>query len=386
MLFVTLVLDGVGIGAQPDAAAYGEADPDTLGHVCASQRPHLPNLAALGLGCIRPLDGVPCADAPKASYGKMREVSAGMDSTTGHWELAGLVLDRPFPTYPNGFPPALVERFRAEAGLVGVLDGGVASGTEVVERLGPEHERTGFPILYTSADSVFQVAAHTGTIPLDRLYALCATARRAVCVGGDAVGRVIARPFEGAAGAYRRLSPQRKDFALEPPAPPLQSVLQAHGVRTLAVGKIGDLFAGVGFDRLVKTASNAEGVARVHDAIAEAVADGRPTFVWANLVDFDQEFGHRNDAPGFARALEAFDADLPGLLAALPAGARLLVTADHGNDPTTPGTDHNREHVPVLLTGGAPRGLGLRASFADHAATVAAYFGVTGVAGASFLD
>lgn len=375
-LFVTIVLDGVGIGAAPDAADYFEADCDTLGHVVATERPHLPHLQALGLGNIRPLDGLPPAERPRAAYGKMQEVSAGMDSTTGHWELAGLVLDRPFPTYLDGFPPELLAAFVEAAGLPGVLNGGVASGTEVIMRLGAEHEATGYPIVYTSADSVFQVAAHTDVVPLDRLYALCATARTQVCTGAHAVGRVIARPFTGQVGAYTRLSDKRRDFSLAPPTPPLQQVLQTHGVRTEAVGKIGDLFADVGFDAVYKTKSNAEGVARTLERMEALAASGQPAFLWTNLVDFDQEYGHRNNAPGFARALEAFDAALPDLLAALPADGRLLLTADHGNDPTTPGTDHNREYVPVLLVGAPPRDLGTRASFADHAATVADYFGV----------
>lgn len=392
-LFVTLVLDGVGIGAAPDAGAYGEDFCDTLGHVLERERPELPHLEALGLGCIRPLPNLACVPAPRAAYGRMREVSAGMDSTTGHWELAGLTLAEPLPTYAGGFPAALLDRFARAAGLDGVHDGGVSSGTEVIERLGARHQATGRPIVYTSADSVFQIATHVDTVPLDALYAMCGVARTQVCVGEHAVGRVIARPFTGGSGAaghgaggYRRLSEKRRDYALVPPSPPLQAHLQAAGVRTVAVGKIGDLFANAGFDACVKTTSNAEGIARTLGAMREAAATGAPTFVWTNLVDFDQEHGHRNDAPGFARALEAFDRSLPALLAALPGGARLFLTADHGNDPTTPSTDHNREYVPALLVGGAARDVGLRATFADHAATVAAYFGVAGVAGTSFLD
>ena len=375
-LFVTIVLDGVGIGAQPDAHRYGEPEADTLGHVIARERPALPHLHSLGLGNIRPLEGLRPADAPRAAWGKMQEVSAGMDSTTGHWEMAGLVLEQPFPTYPNGFPDALIARFLEATGCSGVLDGGVASGTEVVERLGERHQQTGHPILYTSADSVFQIAAHVDVVPLDTLYAWCDTARTAVCVGEHAVGRVIARPFGGTTGAYVRLSDKRKDFSLAPPAPPLQAVLQQHGVRTVAVGKIGDLFAHVGFDDVHKTRSNEQGVAQTVAQMRMLAAAQTPAFVWTNLVDFDQEYGHRNDAPGFARALEAFDQALPALLDALPPGGRLVLTADHGNDPTTPGTDHNREFVPLIVVGSEPRDLGLRATFADHAASVAAYFGL----------
>lgn len=386
MLFVTIVLDGVGIGAAPDAHLYVERDCDTLGHVLAAEQPHLPNLEALGLGNIRPLPPMAAASAAAAAYGKMQEVSAGMDSTTGHWELAGLTLERAFPTYLEGFPQDLLDRFVAASGVPGALDGGVASGTEVIARLGDEHRATGKPIVYTSADSVFQIAAHTDVIPLDDLYRMSDIARREVCVGEHAVGRVIARPFTGESGAYTRLSAKRKDYALVPFAPTLQDRLREAGVRTVAVGKIGDLFAGVGFDESVKTASNAEGVEKTIAAMRKAVDSGTPTFVWTNLVDFDQEYGHRNDAPGFARALEAFDAALPQILAVLPDGGRLFITADHGNDPTTPGTDHNREYVPALLYGGPAGDLGLRSTFADHAATVADFFGAPGVSGTSMLN
>lgn len=383
-LFVTIVLDGVGIGAQPDAHRYGEADADTLGHVVATQRPNLPNLQALGLGNIRPLDGLPPADEPRAAFGKMQEVSAGMDSTTGHWELAGLVLDTPFPTYPNGFPPELTARFVEASGCGGALDGGVASGTEVIQRLGEQHQATGHPILYTSADSVFQIATHVDVVPLDTLYRWCEIARDVVCVDAHAVGRVIARPFTGTPGAYTRLSEKRRDFSLPPAGAPIQSVLQAQGVKTVAVGKIGDLFAGVGFDAIHKTESNAQGIAQTIAQMQMLGQSDVPAFLWTNLVDFDQEYGHRNDAVGFARALEAFDEALPRLLDALPVDGRLVLTADHGNDPITPGTDHNREFVPLLVVGEEPRDLGLRATFADHAASVAAYFGVPSETGTAW--
>jgi phosphopentomutase len=375
-MFVTIVLDGVGVGAQPDAEHYGDVGSHTLGHVCAERRPELPNLARLGLGRIAALDGVPAVDDPVASFGQMTEVSAGKDSTTGHWELAGLRLDAPFPTYPDGFPPGLIDRFLEATGCDGVLANKPASGTAVIEEYGAEHERTGFPIVYTSADSVFQIAAHKDVISLDRLYELCRIAREEVCVGEHAVGRVIARPFVGTAGAYERVSSERKDFSRIPTRTTLQEALQASGVRTVAVGKIGDLFGNVGFDAVLKTKGNDEGVARTLDAIRDG--DER-TFVWTNLVDFDQLYGHRNDVEGFADALEAFDRALPALVEALPEGARLLLTADHGNDPCFPGTDHTREHVPILLVtkGGAEgRDLGRRPSFADHAATVADHFGV----------
>lgn len=377
-LFLTIVLDGVGIGAQPDAGAYGDAGSDTLAHVCAAARPALPHLARLGLGCIAPLPGVPPAAEPLAHYGRMQEVSAGKDSTTGHWELAGLLLEEPFPTYPDGFPPELVAAFLAHTGAEGALGGYPASGTAILDALGPQHQATGYPILYTSADSVFQIATHCDVVPLEALYRLCRVAREAVCVGPHAVGRVIARPFAGSPGAYHRLSDKRRDFSLRPPVPTLQEALQAHDVRTVALGKIGDLFGSVGFDVVEKTASNEDGVALTHAWLGRLAADeGRPAFVWVNLVDFDQNYGHRNDPAGFARALEAFDEALPSLLDALPPGAQLVITADHGNDPTTPSTDHSREYVPVLWYTGRPgQPLGTRATFADHAATVAAFFGV----------
>ncbi|MEM1096731.1 MAG: phosphopentomutase [Bacteroidota bacterium] len=376
-LWVTIVLDGVGIGAQPDAAAYGDAGSHTLGHVLARERPHLPHLEALGLGCITPLDGLAAVAHPAASYGKMREVSAGKDSTTGHWELAGLALDTPFPTYPKGFPEAVVDAFIAETGCGGILGNKPASGTAIIAEYGEEHQASGHPIVYTSADSVFQVAAHVEAVPLERLYAWCRVARASICVGPHAVGRVIARPFEGEAGVYQRISAQRKDFSLAPPSPPVQSALQAAGIRTIAVGKIADLFAGVGFDESHKTKSNAEGIATTVAQI-ERLA-GTRAFLWTNLVDFDQEYGHRNNPKGFAQALEAFDAALPEILSVLPADARLVITADHGNDPTTPSTDHSREYVPLLVVDPAQRvgrALGLRATFADHAASLAAYFDV----------
>ena len=365
---VTIVLDGCGVGDAPDAEAYGDAGADTLGHVVAEQAPNLHNLSRWGLGHL--VDGVPVPDAPAASWGRLTEVAAGKDSTTGHWSLAGLDIDTPFPTYPDGFP------FCREAGVDDVLCNAPGSGTAVIDAFGAEHEATGRPILYTSGDSVFQIAAHTGTVPLDRLYAMCRTARERVCVGRHAVGRVIARPFEGTTGDYRRISAARKDFSLPPPGPTLLDALQGAGVRTVCVGKVAALFAGQGVDEEIKTAGNADGVEKTLQAIAAAAG---PTFVWTNLVDFDELFGHRGDAPGFARALEALDAALPRLEAALAPGDVLIVTADHGNDPTTPGSDHTRERVPILMqTVGEASGrdVGTGATFADHAATVASLFGV----------
>ena len=374
--FVTIVLDGVGIGAQPDADRYGDAGSHTLKHVCAAASPRLPNFERLGLGCIGTLDGIGAVAEPAASYGKMQELSAGKDSTTGHWELAGLLLDQPFPTYPHGFPREVIDRFKELTGCDGVLGNKAASGTAIIDELGDEHVDTGYPIVYTSADSVFQVAAHKDVIPLEELYRMCEVARREVCVGSHGVGRVIARPFVGATGAYLRVSSERKDYSLAPPSATIQQALQRAGIHTVAVGKIGDLFGDEGFDEVVKTKSNEEGI---EETLRLMRAVDRPTFIWTNLVDFDQEFGHRNDPDGFARALEAFDERLPAFLEALPAESVLIITADHGNDPTTPSTDHSREFVPLLVYGGAAaagRNLGLRPSFNDHAASVAAFFNV----------
>ncbi|NBC01944.1 MAG: phosphopentomutase [Bacteroidetes bacterium] len=388
MLFVTIVLDGVGIGAQPDATVYGDDGSDTLGHVLATEQPALPTLAALGLGCIRDLAGVSCPEWPRARYGRMREVSAGKDSTTGHWELAGLRLDTPFPTYDEGFPDEVIDAFLEATGCGGVLGNKPASGTAIIAELGPAHEETGHPIVYTSADSVFQIAAHKDVIPLARLYEWCELARTKACVGNHAVGRVIARPFVGTPGSYTRISEERKDFSRALPRPPLHQVLQQAGVHTISIGKIADLFDTVGFDVMQKTKTNPAGIDATLHTIRERGALDEPTFVWTNLVDFDQEYGHRNDPAGFAAALEALDAALPDMLEALPDDAVLVLTADHGNDPTFPGTDHTREYVPLLVVGGSatPRNLGLRASFNDHAATVADYFGVAfETEGRSFL-
>lgn len=386
-VFVTIVLDGVGIGAQEDARKFGDFGADTLGHVCSLVRPTLPNLCRWGLGNIRPLEGIPPAIRPVADFGRMREVSAGKDSTTGHWELAGIQLQRPFPTYPEGFPEDLLRSFLALTGQGGWLGNEAASGTEIITRLGERHQATGWPIVYTSADSVFQVAAHVDVVPLPALYELCRIAREKVCVREHAVGRVIARPFQGEQGNYTRISSARKDFSLRPPETPVQSRLRAAGVHTIAVGKVGDLFDQVGFDACVKTQSNVEGVEESLRAVRDAAKSGTPTFVWSNLVDFDQEYGHRNDIRGFAAALEDFDAALPEIEHSMPAGSVLVLTADHGNDPSFPGTDHSREFVPLLVS--HPKSgsdLGLRSTFADHAASVAAFFGCGKVvSGESFL-
>ena len=374
-LFLTIVLDGVGIGAQPDAHEYGDENSHTLGHVCEVAQPVLPNLEKLGLGCIEPLAGLKAVIQPLASFGKMREVSAGKDSTTGHWELAGIKLSQPFPTFPQGFPDDLSAAFCQKTGYSGVLGNYPASGTAIIADHGAAHEQTGLPIVYTSADSVFQVAAHKEFLALDELYRICDIARHEICVGPYGVGRVIARPFVGVAGDYQRVSAERKDYSILPPQKPIQARLQEIGVRTVSVGKIADLFGSVGFDESYKTKSNTEGIKRTL-ALIDSVEPDENVFIWVNLVDFDQEFGHRNNPNGFARALEEFDQAIPQFIEKLAADSVWVITADHGNDPTTPGTDHSREYVPVLKYRKSDKGesLGLRKSFSDHAATVACFF------------
>ena len=373
------MLDGVGVGDAPDAAAYGDEGSDTLGHVCAMERPHLPNLERFGLGRICRLESVRAVRKPLAHVGRMTATAAGKDSTTGHWELAGVVVEPPFPLYPEGFPEEVIKSFCREGKVAGALGNRRESGTAIMDEFGEEHQRTGRPIVYTSGDSVFQIAAHVETLSLEELYRLCEVVRDRVCVAGHAVGRVIARPFDGEPSSYQRLSHARKDFSLKPPECTLQEILQETGVRTVSVGKIASLFDDVEFNTDIKTKGNMDGIGKTLEAIQTASQSSAPTFIWTNLVDFDELYGHRNNPQGFAQALEDFDQRLPELEAALPEGACLLLTADHGNDPTFPGTDHTRERVPLLFyrnnrAGG--RNLGTHSTFADHAATVADYFGV----------
>jgi phosphopentomutase len=345
-----IVLDAVGAGDLPDAADFGTEGSSTLAHVAeAVGGLEVPAMQALGLGNIMPLRGCPPRrDAPSV-HGRLRERSLGMDTTTGHWEMMGIVTERPFPTYPDGFPPDVIEAFSKATGRP-VIGNVAASGTEIVQRLGEEHRRTGAWIVYTSADSVFQIAAHEGTIPLEELYEACRIAR-AQLVGEHAVGRVIARPFEGDPGAFVR-TPRRHDFSLAPPRPNYLQALRARGITVHGVGKIGDIFAGRDVDHSRPTTSNAHGIA-VTTELLRTVADG--SFVFVNLVETDMLWGHRNDPRGFADALEEFDAGLPDMLAALHHGDLLLLTSDHGCDPTTPSTDHSREHgLLVAHIPGAP--------------------------------
>ena len=379
---IVIVLDSVGIGELPDAAAYGDRGSHTLGHICRATAVRLPTLESLGLGCIVPLDGIPAVREPKAAYGRMAERSPGKDSVTGHWEMMGLVLDRAFPTFPDGFPPDLIQRFEAAIGR-STLGNIVASGTEIIARLGAQHMRSGAPIVYTSADSVFQIAAHEAVIPVPELYGICQRAYE-LAVKGEGIGRVIARPFVGEPGAFVRTS-NRRDYAMPPRGETLLDRLTAAGIPVVAVGKIGDLFAHRGIDRSVHCASDGE----VMDAVEREMAASVEGLIFANLVDFDTQFGHRNDVAGYAANLERFDARLPRVVDALRPGDLLVVTADHGNDPSTPSTDHSREYVPVLVTGAAVRAgvnLGTRGTFADLGQTLAEGFGVPAlVAGKSFL-
>lgn len=366
-----VVLDSLGIGELPDAADYGDQGSDTLGNLARAVPLHLPNLARLGLGNIRPLEGIPPAPSPLACYGRSALASPGKDTTAGHWEMACIRLTRPFPTYPNGFPPEILREFQRRIGRE-ILGNVPASGTEIIERLGEEHLRTGRPIVYTSADSVFQVAAHEEVIPLPELYRTCEIARELLC-GEHEVGRVIARPFLGRPGAFVRDHRNRKDYAVAPPRGMLLDRLAEAGVRVCAVGKIYDIFLGRGIAEHRKTRDNAHGMAEILRA-AESFPQG---LVFANLVDFDSLYGHRNDAVGFARALEAVDAWLPELLGKLRQDDLLILTADHGNDPTTPSTDHSREYVPLLVYGARARrgvNLGTRSSLADLGRTVAENF------------
>jgi phosphopentomutase len=363
-----IVLDAVGAGDLPDAADFGTAGSSTIAHVAeAVGGLEVPAMQALGLGNIMPLRGCPPRrDAPSV-WGRLRERSLGMDTTTGHWEMMGILTERPFPTYPDGFPDEVIEAFSEATGRP-VIGNVAASGTEIIQRLGEEHQRTGAWIVYTSADSVFQVAAHEGTIPLEELYEACRTAR-AQLVDEHAVGRVIARPFEGEPGAYER-TPRRHDFSLAPPRPNYLQELRARGITVHGVGKIGDIFAGQDVDHSKPTNSNAHGIA-VTTELLRTVPDA--SFVFVNLVETDMLWGHRNDPRGFADALEEFDAGLPDMLAALHHGDLLVLTSDHGCDPTTPSTDHSREHALLVAhMPGAPL-VGARHdgdTFADVGATV----------------
>ena len=386
--FFLVVIDGLGIGAQEDAGQYGDESANTLAGVSRSTHCTLPNFEKLGLGNIEPLPSIPAAENPAASFGKMREVSAGKDSTTGHWELAGLTLEKPFPTYPDGFPEDVISRFCTATGNKGVLCNKPYSGTDVIRDYGKEHLSTGRPIVYTSADSVFQVACHTDITPVDTLYEWCKYAREEVLVNKHAVGRVIARPFEGKPGSFGRISEQRKDFSKTAPQPNLLSLLQAAGIKTYSIGKVIDLFAFSGFDQYRKTRSNAEGISQLLSLMSAGIDK---SFTFMNLIDTDQLYGHRQNPEGFAEALQEIDRALPAILGKMNEDDIVVFTGDHGNDPTDQSTDHTREFVPLLVISNQPdpgngENLGIRNTFADVSASVLDFFGCDNpLAGDSFM-
>jgi len=366
-----LVCDSFGVGRAPDAEAYGDAGSDTLGNTAAAVGGvHAPNLGRLGLGMLTTIVGVEPAAEPGSAHGRLTERSAGKDTTTGHWEMAGIVLDEPFPLYPNGFPAETIEAFESQIGR-GVLGNVPASGTEIIAELGEEHLRTGKPIVYTSGDSVFQVATHTDVVPLPTLYEWCRVARR-LLTGEHNVGRVIARPFTGEPGAFVR-RPERRDFSVPPPGPTLLDRCVEHAVAVYGVGKIQDIFAQQGITEARYSDSNDHGV----DLTIDYLRRRGPSLVFSNLVDFDSKYGHRNDPEGYAHAIEALDVRMPELVGALGGGV-LLLTGDHGCDPTTPSTDHSRERTPLLAAGlpAGPYDVGDRATYADLGATAADLLGV----------
>ena len=373
---ILIVLDGCGVGELPDAAKYGDSGSNTLGNLSLKIPGgfNLPNLQKLGLGNIIPLAGMEPSDKPSGNFGKMAERSPGKDSTDGHWEMAGLITEKPFPTYPRGFPPEAIEPFKKAIGR-DILANQTASGTEIIKELGDEHVRTGFPIIYTSADSVFQIACHEEVVPLEQLYDWCRIARN-ILAGEHAVGRVIARPFIGASGSYQRVGGHRQDFSLQPPRPTILDHIKKAGLEVVGVGKIHDVYAGQGLTQSLHSDGNHDGMAKILDAWPK-LSRG---LLMANLVEFDMTWGHRNDMAGFYQGLRDFDAWLPGLLKTMTKDDLLFITADHGNDPTTSSTDHSREYVPLLVYGpGIKSGidLGIRESFSDIAATLAEMFGIT---------
>ncbi len=377
-----IIIDGLGVGAQEDAHLYGDEEMNTLGHVSAETGVQLPNLEKMGLGNIIPLESISEVQNPTAAYGKMREVSAGKDSTTGHWEIAGIQLEKPFPTYPEGFPNEVISAFNKGIGVGKSLCNLPYSGTDVIRDYGEEHIKTGFPIVYTSADSVFQVACHEDVVPVDKLYEWCEFARTNICVGEHEVGRVIARPFTGT-HPFDRISDKRKDFSAIPPADNVVQLLQNGGIKTYSIGKVIDLFAGIGFSQYRKTKSNAEGISQLLSAMSAV----QNSFVFVNLIDTDQLYGHRLDPQGYAESLQEFDRALPAILSKLKDDDLLIITGDHGNDPCSDSTDHSREFVPLLVypksrtirltdspSDGLEAELGTRDTFADIAVSIAAFF------------
>lgn len=381
--FLLIVLDGAGIGAMPDAPEWGDAGSDTLGHILESRKLNLPNLQRYGLGNVRPLENVPPLDKPVGSYGRCALKSNGKDTTTGHWEMAGIILEQAFPTYPDGFPPAILDQFIKQTGVPGVLGNFAASGTEIIKDLGAEHVTTGKPIVYTSADSVFQIAAHEETIPLERLYEICETARK-ILDGEHKVGRVIARPFLGKPGEFYRTE-NRHDYAVPPPRANLLPALKDEDLDVVCIGKIASIYDSMGVTEDLTAKNNQQSI----DQTIHALQQDTHGLIFSNLVDFDMLYGHRRDTAGFANALEHFDSSLPHIEAAMREDDLMIITADHGNDPTFPGTDHTREYAPLLVYGKSARpgvNLGTRASLADIGQTVAENFGLKLTAGESFLS
>ena len=377
-----IVLDGAGIGAMPDAADWGDSGSDTFGHILESRQLRLPNLQRYGLGNIRPLAGVPALAQTAGSYGRCALRSNGKDTTTGHWEMAGIILERAFPTYPQGFPPAIIERFVRETNVPGILGNIPASGTEIIKELGAEHVSSGKPIVYTSADSVFQIAAHEEVIPLSRLYEICETARK-LLDGEHKVGRVIARPFLGQPGGFYRTE-NRHDYAVPPPPRNLLTALAAEDLDVVCVGKIASIYDSLGVTQDLTAKNNSQAI----EQTLTALENDHRGLIFSNLVDFDMLYGHRRDTEGFARALEDFDARLPDIEAALHDDDLIIITADHGNDPTFAGTYHTREYAPLLVYGRHARAvdLGTRDSLSDIGQTVAENFGLKLEAGRSFLE
>lgn len=379
-----VVLDSAGIGEMPDAEAWGDAGSDTLGNVFRSRSVNVPTLQRLGLGNIRSLENVPPADEPIGSFGKCTLRSNGKDTTTGHWEMAGIVLEKAFPTYPKGFPDQIIRAFVAEAGVPGVLGNVPASGTEIIKELGEEHVTTGKPIVYTSADSVFQIAAHEEVVPVERLYEMCEIARR-ILDGEDRVGRVIARPFVGETAETFKRTENRHDYAVPPPGENLLPLLKDAGLDVVCIGKIASIYDSMGVTQDLTAKNNEQTIDQTINAL-NAESKG---LIFSNLVDFDMLYGHRRDPEGYAKALEHFDSRLPEIFAAMNEGDLLILTADHGNDPTFPGSDHTREFVPLLVFGkNAKPGvdLGTRGSLADIGQTIAENFGIKLPAGESFLE
>ncbi|PYS47002.1 MAG: phosphopentomutase [Acidobacteria bacterium] len=379
---ILIVLDSAGIGEMPDAADWGDAGSDTLGHILASREVRLPNLQSYGLGNIRPLKHLPPVDNPRGCFGRCALRSNGKDTTTGHWEMAGIILERAFPTYPNGFPPEIIDRFIKEAKVPGILGNVPASGTEIIKELGEEHVRTGKPIVYTSADSVFQIAAHEEVIPVPRLYEICETARN-ILRGDDEVGRVIARPFIGSPGAFRRTE-NRHDYAVPPPRENLLAALNEAGLDVVCIGKVASIYDAVGVTLDLTAKNNDQSI----DQTVNALKQARRGLIFSNLVDFDMLYGHRRDTEGYARALEHFDSRLPEIEDAMGERDVFIITADHGNDPTFRGTDHTREYAPLIVFGKSARkgvDLGIRSSLSDIGQTIADNFGLKLTAGNSFL-